>query len=72
MKYSSDDFSFEGYSGEIAKQIVQQLFRQLNTEVSNINKISAEKTDVLTLIYEADLGEIGKKPQHLFLTIKIS
>lgn len=61
LKHLSDDFSFEGYSGEIAKQIIQQLFSQLNTQISNINKISSEKTDVLTLIYEADFGEIGKK-----------
>lgn len=61
LKFLSDDFSFEGYSGDIAKQIVQQLFSQLNTQISNINKISAEKTDVLTLIYEADFGEKGKK-----------
>lgn len=61
MKYLSDDFSVAGQTGEIAKMVLPQLFDQLNMKVSNIHKISETKTDVLTLVYEAEFGDIGLK-----------
>ena len=61
MPYLADDFSIAGQTGEIAKMIMPQLFSQLNTQIGNIKKVSEIKTDVLTLVYEADFEGIGLK-----------
>jgi predicted aspartyl protease len=61
MQYLSEDFSVAGQTGEIAKMVIPQLFNQLNVEISNIKKISETRTDVLTLVYEANFGEMGTK-----------
>ena len=61
MQYLSEDFSVAGQTGEIAKLVIPQLFNQLNVEISNIKKISETRTDVLTLVYEANFGEMGTK-----------
>ena len=59
IKYLSDDFSTAGHTGSVAKLILPQLFKQLNYNFSNIKKISETKTDVLTLVYEAEVGDKG-------------
>lgn len=61
MPYLADDFSIAGQKGEIAKMVMPQLFSQLNTQISNIKKVSEIKTDVLTLVYEADFAGMGTK-----------
>ena len=59
MKYLAEDFSIAGHDGEIAKMILQQVFEQLNTKITNIKKISDTKTDVLTLVYESNFEGRG-------------
>lgn len=70
MKYLSDDFSVAGQTGEIAKMVLPQLFDQLNMEVSNTKKISETKTDVLTLVYEAEFGDKGTKTSTFVFNTK--
>jgi len=61
IKHLSVDFTIAGQSGEIARLILPQLFEQLNMKVTNIKKVNEVKTDLLTLIFEAEFGEIGVK-----------
>lgn len=61
IKYLSDDFSIAGQTGEVAKLVLLHLFDQLNVKMTNIKKISETKTDVLTLLYEAEFGDKGLK-----------
>lgn len=61
MNHLSPDFTIAGYTGEVALLILPQLFDQLNMKVTNIKKVSEVKTDVLTLVYEAEFGEMGVK-----------
>jgi predicted aspartyl protease len=61
IKHLSDDFTIAGHTGEVARMILPQLFVQLNMKVTNIKKVSEVKTDVLTLVFEAEFAEIGVK-----------
>ena len=61
IKHLSDDFTIAGHTGEVARVILPQLFVQLNMKVTNIKKVSEVKTDVLTLVFEAEFAEIGVK-----------
>lgn len=59
--YLADDFSIAGQTGYIARMVLPQLFMQLNTDITEIVKISETKTNNLQLVYEAHFEGHGRR-----------
>jgi hypothetical protein len=61
MQYLADDFTIAGQQGEIARLVVPQLFAQLGVKVTAIEKVSEQWQNGLTLKYEGNFGDNGKR-----------
>ena len=61
VQYLSKDFSMVGQKGEVALEIFPVYITSLKDKVSDIKKLTAKQTDVLTIFYEAKFADMGTK-----------
>ena|GEM_PF-3722796 len=59
VPYLSKDFSMAGQKGELAQEIFPVFISSLKDKVTDIEKVSEKRTDVLTLVYEAKFEDMG-------------
>jgi hypothetical protein len=61
VQYLSKDFCMAGQKGEVALEIFPVYITSLKDKVSDIKKLTAKQTDVLTIVYEAKFADMGTK-----------
>lgn len=60
LPYLSPKFSISGYSGDLGKTILEQMFIQINDEVTAYKLTSEKLADgKLTLIFESNFKKLG-------------
>lgn len=66
--YLDSNFTIGGQTGEIAKLILPQFFKQLNDSVIDLKKKSEDKGDFLNLVYFVKYKKMGDKEATITFT----